>query len=93
MKDKEIRRLLCNAVYKENTIDEWIKGCILPFLLKSDLGISKNYSGINLTAIPALVYNALYINSIEPEREKIPRKNQSGFRRNRSTTCLILTIR
>ena len=41
----------------------------------------------------AKVYNALIRNSIEPKIEKILRKNQNGFRRNRSTTSQILTIR
>ena len=31
------------AVYNQNTTDRWTKGFILPFLKKSDLGITKNY--------------------------------------------------
>ena len=38
-------------------------------------------------------YNALLRNRIEPKMENILRKNQNGFRRNRSTTSQILTIR
>ena len=48
---------------------------------------------ITLTSIEGKVYKALLINHIEPEIEKILRKNQYGFRRNRSTTSQILTIR
>ena len=33
----------CNAIYNQNTIDRWTKGCILPFPKKGDLGIAKNY--------------------------------------------------
>ena len=33
----------CNAVYNQNTIDRWMKGCILPFPKKGDLGLAKNY--------------------------------------------------
>ena len=33
----------CNAVYYQNTIDRWMKGHILPFLKKGDLGFAKNY--------------------------------------------------
>ena len=36
--------------------------------------------------------NALLRNCIEPKIDNIPRKNQNGFRRNRSTTSQILTI-
>ena len=38
-------------------------------------------------------YNALLRNRIEPKIDNILRKNQNGFRRNRSTTSQILTIR
>ena len=33
----------CNAVYNQNPIDRWMKGCILPFPKKGDLGSAKNY--------------------------------------------------
>ena len=60
---------------------------------KSDLEIAKNYRGITLTSIVAKIYNALIRSHIEPNIEKILRKNQNGFWRNRSTTSQILTIR
>ena len=70
-----------------------MKGCILPFPKKSDLRLAKNYSGITLTSIAADFYNALLRNRIEPNIDNILRKNQNGFRRDRSTTSQILTIR
>ena len=69
-----------------------MKGCILPFPKKGDLGLAKNYRGITLTSIAAKIYNALLRNRIEPKIDNILRKNQNGFRRNRSTTSQILTI-
>ena len=83
----------CNAIYNQNPIDRWMRGCILPFLKKGDLGLAKNYRGITLTSIAAKIYNAQLRNRIEPEIDNILRKNQNGFRRNRSTTSQILTIR
>ena len=83
----------CNAVYNQNPIDRWMKGCILPFPKKGDLGLAKNYRGITLTSIAAKIYNALLRNRLEPKIDNILRKNQNGFRRNRSTTSQILTIR
>ena len=83
----------CNAVYNQNPIDRWTKGCILPFPKKGDLGLAKNYRGITLTSIAAKIYNALLRNRIVPQIDKIMKKNQNGFRRNRSTTSQILTIR
>ena len=70
-----------------------MKGCILPFPKKGDIGLAKNYRGITLTFIAAKIYNALLQNRIEPKIDNILRKNQNGFRRNRSTTSQILTIR
>ena len=72
--------------------DRWIKGCILPFPKKGDLGLAKNYRGIMLTSLAAKIYNALLRNRIEPKIDNILRKNQNGFRRNRSTSSQILTI-
>ena len=69
------------------------EGCILPFPKKGDLGLARNYRGITLTSIAAKIYNALLRNRIEPKIDNILRKNQNGFRRNRSTTSQILTIR
>ena len=83
----------CKAVYNQNTIDRWMKGCILPFPKKGDLRLIKNYQGITLTSIAAKIYNAVLQNRIEPKINNILRKNRNGFRRNRSTTSQILTIR
>ena len=49
----------CNAVYNQNPINRWMKGCILPFPKKCDLELAKNYRGITLTPIAAKIYNAL----------------------------------
>ena len=77
----------------QNPIDRWMKGCILPFPKKGDLGLAKNYRGITLTPIVAKIYNALLQNRIEAKIDNILRKSQNGFRRNRSMTSQILTIR
>ena len=69
-----------------------MKGCILSFPKKGDLGLAKNYRGITLTSIAAKIFNAQLRNRIEPKIDNILRKNQNGFRRNRSTTSQILTI-
>ena len=61
---------LSNAVYKQNTIEKWMKDWILPFPKKDDLGITKNYSGKTLTAIAVKVYNTLILSCIWPEIEK-----------------------
>ena len=65
----------CHAVYNQNPIERWMKGCILPFLKKGDLRLAKNNRGITLTSIAAKIYNALLSNHIEPKIDNILRKN------------------
>ena len=58
-KTREFNNILlqyCNAVYNQNTIDRWTKGCIFLFPKKGDLRITKNYQGITLTSIAAKMY-------------------------------------
>ena len=83
----------CNEVYNGNVIQSWTEGCILPFSKKDDLGQTSNYRGITLTSIAAKIYNALLLNRIQLEMEKILRRNQNGFRKGRSTIGQILTVR
>ena len=76
-------------VYNQNPIDRWMKGCILPFPKKGDLGLVKNYRGITLTSIAAKIYNALLRNRIEPKIDNILRKNQNGFRKKNQQATLL----
>ena len=88
----EILLWLCITVYKQNAIEKWTKGCILPFPKKSDLKITKNYEGITITIMADKVYTSLFLGSFLSEVEKILWKNQNGFWWNRSPTSQILTI-
>ena len=67
----------CNAVYNQNPIDRWTKGCILAFPKKGDLGLAKNYRGITLTSIAAKIYNDLLRNRIVSQIDKILRKKNT----------------
>ena len=91
MEIKEFLLESCNRVYNQDYKESWRKGCILP--KKGEVSTPKNYRGINLTQIAANIYNLMLLNRIRPEIEKILRRNQNGFRTNRSTTVQILTIR
>ena len=51
------------------------------FPKKGDFGIAKNCRSINFTSVVAKIYNALLLNHIVPEIEKILSKNQNGFLR------------
>ena len=69
------------------------RGCILPFPKKGNLSLTKNYRGITHTSIAAKIFNLIILHRIRPEIDPILRKNQNGFRKNRSTSGQILTIR
>ena len=84
---------LGNDVYNQRPVQQWTEGCILPFPKKGDLGCVSNYRGITLTHIAAKIYNTMLLNRIQPEIEKILRRNQNGFRKGRSTVGQILTVR
>ena len=77
--------LCINIVYKQNIAETWTKSFILLFTKKGDLGPTKSYRRNTLSAIAAKVYDALLLNRIQSEVEKI-------LKRNRSPTSLILTI-
>ena len=83
----------CNNVHNQDPINRWRKGCLLPIPKKDNLAITKNYCGITLTAIPAKIYNLMLLNRIKPKINPVLRKNQNGFRTNRSTSGQIFTIR
>ena len=76
----------CNSVYSQNQIKIWTEGCLLPFPKKEEISQANNYKGITLTSLAEKIYNLMLLNLIRPEIDPILRKNQNGFRQNRSTT-------
>ena len=82
---------LYNAMNEQNTIEKCTNGLIFPFLEKGDLRITNNDRDITLTVIAAKVYNALLLNHILPEVEKIMR-NPNGFLRNRPLQGVTSTL-
>ena len=83
----------CNSVYTQEVIERWREGYILPFPKKGNVSITKNYRGITLTSIAAKIFHLIILNRIRPDIDPILQKNQNGFRKNRSTSGQILTIR
>ena len=70
-----------NKLYDGKPIHKWTENCVLPFPKKGDLGLASNYRGITLTSIAAKIYNALLLNRIQPEVDKILQRDQNGFRK------------
>ena len=65
----------------------------IPLPKKGNLSLFKNYRGISLTAIAAKIYNKLILNRLFPALNPILRRNQNGFRKDRSTPSQILSLR
>ena len=85
--------LVCNKTFHGEAPEFWLRGGILPFPKKGNLGITANYRGITLTAVAGKVYNKMLLNRLKPHLDPLLRNNQNGFRSNRSTTAQILALR
>ena len=84
------------ARYDDDDDDIYIYIYIYIYILLPKKGyfrITTNYRHIILTSITTTFYNDLLLNRIDPETEKIVRKNLNGFWRNRFSTSQILTTR
>ena len=84
---------ICNKAFKGDIPNLWLKSNIIPIPKKGDLSKQENYRGIGLMSTAAKVYNKLLLNRLSPHIEPILRTNQNGFRKGRSTTGHILTLR
>ena len=86
------KEILVKVLIAGNSIDKWRQGCLLPFQKKRSWETT-NYRGITLTSIAAKIYNSMLLNRLRPHIDPILRRNQNGFRQNRSTNGQILTVR
>ena len=77
--------------YHRNIPDMWLKGAILPFPKKGDLGSASNYRGITMMAVGAKLYNRMLLDRLRPHTDPKLRNNQNGFRKGWSTVAQILT--
>ena len=84
---------ICNKTIHGDVPGIWLRGGILPFPEKGDLGITSNYRGITLSPAGAKVYNRMILNIIRPHLDPKLRINQNDFRPGRSTVAQILTLR
>ena len=84
----------CNRALNDGfALEQWRISNIIPVPKKGDLTDTNNYRGISLTSIVTKTFNRMILNRIQPEAEKKLRDNQNGFRKGRSTTSHILTLR
>ena len=78
---------------KEYLPSDWNKGLIVKIPKKRNLSECDNWRGITLLSIPSKILSRIIYNRIVQEADKLIRKEQAGFRTNRSCVDQINTLR
>ena len=85
---------LFNKIWNEGKFPEdWKEGHLVKLPKKGDLSNCNNYRGITLLSIPGKVFNRVLLERIKAATDSRLRDEQAGFRKNRSTTDQIATLR
>ena len=78
---------------KEHFPTDWREGHLVKLPKKGDLSNCNNYRGITLLSIPGKVFNRVILDRIKEAADKLLRDNQAGFRKHRSCTDQIASLR
>ena len=72
---------------------DWREGHLVKLPKKGDLSNCSNYRGITLLSIPGKVFNRVLLERIKEVTDSKLRENQAGFRKHRSCTDQIASLR
>ena len=78
---------------QEKVPTDWKDGHIIKLPKKGDLSICENYRGITLLSVPGKVFNRILLERMRDAVDVRLRDHQAGFRRDRSCTDQIATLR
>ena len=85
---------LTRMIWKEErTPEDWEEGIIVPLHKKGDRLICKNYRGISLWSTAYKIFTRILYNRMSVYSEAIVGEYHAGFRKRRSTTDQLFTIR
>ena len=85
---------LFTRIWNEGTFPtDWKEGHLVKLAKKGDLSNCNNYRGITLLSIPGKVFNRIILERIKNATDPRLRDEQAGFRKNRSTTDQIASLR
>ena len=85
---------LINKIWDPEEIPlEWKTGLLVKLPKKGNLSECKNWRGIMLLSIPSKVLCRIILDRIQGALNKLLRKEQAGFRRDKSCTVHIATLR
>ena len=86
--------ILFKKIWEEEQIPtEWKEGHLIKLPKKGDLSSCSNYRGITLLSIPSKVFNRVLLNRMRDAIDTHLRDQQAGFRKDRSCTDQIATLR
>ena len=88
-----IHQVCLNVFNKHEPPRQWTNNMIVPIPKKGNLQLMTNYRGITLMSIAAKVYNKVLFNRIMPIVDQVLRRNQAGFRKERSCIQQIHILR
>jgi hypothetical protein len=89
----EIHKLIISIWNKEELPEEWMESVIVPIYKESDATDCSNYRGISLLSTAYKILSNILLSRLTPYAEEITGDHQCGFRRDRSTTDHIFSIR
>lgn len=90
----EMMHVLFGKVWDNEEIpSDWKESHIVKIPKKGDLSNCNNYRGISLLSIPGKVFNRVILERIRDATDPQLRDQQAGFRRNRSCSDQIATLR
>jgi len=88
-----LHRILTFAWEKEEIPDDWKRGLLVKLTKKGDLSRCGNWRGIMLLSIPSIVLTRVILNRMRVAVDEALRDEQVGFRKDRSCTDQIATLR
>ena len=90
----DMLRPLFNKIWEEEQVpEEWKEGYLIKLPKKGDLSCCPNYRGITLLSIPGKVSNRVLLNRMKDAVDTLLRDQQASFRKNRSCTDQIASLR
>ncbi|RUS87436.1 hypothetical protein EGW08_004811 [Elysia chlorotica] len=90
----EMLHPLLNKIWEQECVPEdWKKGYLVKLPKKGDLSSCNNWRGIMLLSIPGKVLTRIMLERLKTALDKKLRKEQEGFRQERSCTDQIATLR
>ncbi|CAH8462351.1 unnamed protein product [Schistosoma mattheei] len=89
-----ILHILFSKIWDEEQVPtDWKEGLLIKIPKKGDLSKCDNYRGITLLSIPGKVFNRVLLNRMKDCVDAQLRDQQAGFRKDRSCTDQIATLR